>query len=176
MRFGALLSGLCALTLISGAAAETALAPFAGQWVGKATVETQGPTDFPTSVRDVGVTVTESEAGGFTLEWSTVKRESGDPDRPDETASDNEVRFAATGEGLWAATGGDPAKGVPLWFARLDGASLIVVGFALTQNGKAELQTYIRTIDGDTMGLVYTRVLDGAVMRRASGALTRFAP
>lgn len=175
MRFCVLVSGVAALLMTGlAAAADSALAPFAGQWVGKASVETQGPTDFPNSVRDVGVTLTEDGAGGFKLEWSTVKRESGDPMRPDETASDTEVTFTSTGENRWAAPSGDPAKAA-IWYARLDGATLIVSGFALTETGQGELQTYIRTIEDGTMGLVYTRVVEGAVMRRASGTLTKFA-
>ncbi len=175
MRFGVLISGLAALAMAGLASAETALGPFSGQWVGKATVETLGPTDFPNSVRDVGVTLTEDGSGGFKLEWSTVKRESGDPDNPDEKASDTFVDFVPAGEGRWDA-GGDPAKGRALWYARLDGASLIVSGFTLTEEGRTELQTYVRTIEDGTMGLVYTRVVEGAVVRRASGTLTRFAP
>lgn len=176
MRPAALISALAALAFAGPALAESALAPFGGQWVGKATVETMGPTDFPTSVRDVGVTLTEDEAGGFKLEWSTVKRESGDPDRPDEIAADTVVAFAPAGDNRWAAAGGDPANGQALWFARLDAGALTVSGFALTKDGKTELQTYIRTVEDGTMGLVYTRVTEGTVTRRASGALTRFAP
>lgn len=176
MRLGVLISGLAAVAMVGLASAETALSPFLGQWVGKATVETQGPTDFPNSVRDVGVTLNEDAAGGFRLEWSTVKRESGDPDNPDEKASDTVVDFTPAGEGRWAASPGDPARGQPLWYARLEGTSLIVSGFALTEDGKSELQTYIRTIEDGTMGLVYTRVVEGAVQRRAAGTLTRFAP
>jgi hypothetical protein len=176
MRLGILFSGLAALAFSGLAlAAETALAPFAGQWVGKATVETQGPTDFPASVRDVGVTLTEDGAGGFKIEWSTVKRESGDPMRPDETASDTEVDFVPAGEGRWAAAPADPTKG-SLWYARVEDQNLIINGFTVTADGKSELQTYVRTIEDGTMGLVYIRVVDGAVMRRASGTLTRFAP
>lgn len=176
MRLRILVSGLAALAFGGSALAESALAPFSGQWVGKATVETQGPTDFPNSVRDVGVTLTEDPSGGFKLEWSTVKRESGDPDRPDEVATDTVLDFAPAGEGRWAAPAGDPAKGQALWYARLDETTLIVTGFALTGDGKAELQTYARTIQDGTMGLVYTRVVEGAILRRAAGTLTRFAP
>ncbi len=177
MRLAALISAFAALVLCSAAAAaDPALAPFEGQWVGKATVETVGPTDFPTSVRDVGVTLTDDGKGGFKLEWSTVKRETGDPNRPDEIAADTVVVFAPAGENRWAAAGGDPAKGQALWFARLDGSTLTVSGFALAEDGKTELQTYVRTIEDATMSLVYTRVSEGVVTRRASGALTRFAP
>ena len=176
MRLGIRSSGLAALAFTGFAAAESVLAPFAGQWVGKATVETLGPTDFPNSVRDVGVTLTEDGAGGFKLEWSTVKRESGDPARPDEIASDTVVDFAPAGEGRWAASGGDPAKGQPLWYARIEDATLVVSGFAVTEDGKTELQTYARTLQDGAMGLVYTRVVEGNVTRRASGALTRFVP
>lgn len=111
MRFCVLVSGLAALVLSGlAAAADGAVAPFAGQWVGKATVETSGLTDFPNSVRDVGVTLTEDAKGGFKLEWSTVKRESGDPMHPDETASDTEVDFLPTGENRWAAAAGDRSR------------------------------------------------------------------
>jgi len=175
MRFGVLISSLTALALMGLAhAADSALAPFAGQWVGKVTVETQGLTDFPNSVRDVGVAVVE-DAAGFKIEWSTVRRESGVPQNPDETATDTNVDFVAAGEGRWAAAGGDPAAGKPIWFARVDSGTLIISGFAMTSDGKAELQTYSRTIEDGTMGIVYTRVVDGAVVRRASGTLTKFA-
>ena len=175
MRLSLLATGLAALSFAGLALAESCLSPFVGQWVGKATVETLGPTDFPNSVRDVGVTLTEDSAGGFKLEWSTVKRESGDPNQPDEKASDTVVDFAAAGENRWTAAAGDPAKGHPLWIARLDGTTLIVSGFAITEEGQAELQTYSRTIEDGTMGLVYSRVLEGTVTRRASGTLTKFA-
>lgn len=175
MRLSLLVTGLAAFAFAGLALAESALTPFAGQWVGKATVETLGPTDFPNSVRDVGVTVTEDANGGFKLEWSTVKRESGDPADPSETASDTVLDFTPAGEGRWAAAPADPAKG-GLWYARVDEATLIVTGFAITEDGKAELQTYVRTIEDGTMGLVYTRVTEGTVTRRASGTLTKFAP
>lgn len=169
-------AAFAAVALTGAAAAEdTGLAAFSGQWVGKVTVETQGPTDFPTSVRDSGVTVTPDASGGFKLEWSTVKREKGDPNRPDEAVADVELAFASSGENRWAVAG-DLAAGKPVWIARIDGATLTISGFAITEEGQAELQTYVRTIEDGTMGLVYTRVVEGAVVRRASGTLTRFAP
>lgn len=175
MRLSLLIAALAALAGTGLALAESALTPFAGQWVGKATVETLGPTDFPNSVRDVGVTLTEDASGGFKLEWSTVKRESGDPNQPDEKATDTVVDFTSAGENRWTGPAADPAKGQPLWIARLDGTTLIVSGFAITEEGQAELQTYARTIEDGTMGLVYSRVLEGTVTRRASGTLTKFA-
>lgn len=174
------LTGLAAAALLlagSAAADEPALADFAGQWVGKITVETEGPTDFPTSVRDSGVTITPDDKGGFALEWSTAKRETGDPEDPTEKIADTQLVFVKDpAEGVWHAEGGDPASGKPVWFARLDGATLIVSGFTRLENGAAELQTYRRTLEGGALGLVYTRHVDGTVTRRASGALTRFAP
>ncbi len=168
---------LCALLLTGAAAAEGAtIADFAGQWVGKVTVETLGPTEFPTSVRDSGVTVTPGADGGFTLEWSTAKREKGDPEDPTETVQDTQVVFVPAGtEGRWRAEGGDPANGQPLWLARLDENTLIVSGLTVTKDGEAELQTYRRTLENGALGLSYTRVVDGVTTRRASGALIRFA-
>lgn len=164
---------LCGLAL----AQDARIADFAGQWVGKVTVETMGPTDFPNSVRDAGVTVTPTAKGGFSLEWATVKRERGDAERPDETTQDTKVEFFAVGDGKrWRAKGGDPEKGKPYWYARLDGVTLTVSGFALLPDGKAELQTYQRTLENGAMGLSYTRILDGMPVRRASGALTKYAP
>ncbi|BCW88558.1 hypothetical protein sos41_16990 [Alphaproteobacteria bacterium SO-S41] len=164
--------------IVGSAAAEAAgIGDFAGQWVGKVTVETLGPTDFPTSVRDSGVTLTPDDKGGFTLEWSTAKRETGDPEDPTEKVADTQVVFVKDeAANRWHAEGGDPAKGQPLWYARLDEETLIVTGFARLEEGQAQLQTWRRTLEGESLGLSYTRVLDGVLTRRASGALTRFAP
>lgn len=171
---------LAALALLAAAfgparaADEVTIDAFAGQWVGKVTVETTGPTDFPNTVRDAGVTVTPDGSGGFSLEWSTVRRESGDREQPDETVQDSQVTFPKSEKaGRWVAAAGE--AGGTRWFARLDGATLTVTGFALLEDGQAELQTYRRTLEDDAMALTYTRVVDGDVKRRASGALTRFA-
>lgn len=175
MRTNWLKAAFAALTLSGVAsAAETGLEAFSGQWVGKVTVETAGATDFPTSVRDSGLTVTPGSDGGFKLEWSTVKREKGDPNRPDEAVTDVELNFAASGENRWLI-GGDLTAGQAVWIARLDDTTLTISGFAITEGGQGELQTYVRTIEDGTMGLIYTRVVDGVVARRASGTLTRFA-
>ncbi len=120
--------------------------------------------------------MTPDAAGGFTLEWSTAKRESGDPQNPTEEVKDTQVVFVMDeAPNRWHAEGGDPAKGAPIWYARLDDATLIVTGFARLDNGAAELQTFRRTLEDGSLGLSYTRVVDGTVVRRASGALTRFA-
>jgi hypothetical protein len=154
---------------------DIGIGDFAGQWVGKVTVETMSPTDFPTSLRDAGVTVTPSADGGFALEWSTVKRESGDPERPDEAIGETQLTFTATAPARWTAGPGNPVAGQALWTARLQDRTLTVVGYTIMPDGRAEMQTYQRTLDGDAMALNYTRVVDGALARRAAGALTRFA-
>jgi len=97
----------------------------------------------------------------------------GDREDPDETVQDSQVSFAkGTAEGRWIS---NPADAGTRWFARLEGATLTISGFALLEDGQAELQTYRRTLDGNEMALTYTRVVDGDLKRRASGALTRFA-
>ncbi len=175
MRTNWLKAAFTALAFCGTATAEEAgITAFSGQWVGKVTVETSGPTDFPTSVRESGVTITPNEDGGFKLEWSTVKREKGDPNRPDEAVSDVELIFRYSGEDRWQVPGVLTA-GQAVWIARLNETTLTVSGFAITEDGQAELQTYVRTIEDGTMGLVYTRVIDGVTIRRASGTLTRFA-
>jgi hypothetical protein len=163
------------LTALTGfaRAQEPNLGGFAGQWVGKVTVETMGPTDFPNTVREAGLTLTPDPAGDFNLEWSTVRRDSGDRSDPDETVQDTEVKFVKAGSVTrWTAA---PTGEGMQWYARLEGFTLTVTGFGLLPDGQAELQTYRRTIEGDEMALTYTRVVDGDLKRRASGALTRFA-
>src|SRR6187549_296196 len=105
-------SALSLVVWLCGAAAaqDAALGDFAGQWVGKVTVETTGPTEFPSSVRETGVTITPDAEGGFTLEWSTVARESGDPGSPEESVHETELTFKkGTADKRWtAAEAGDP--------------------------------------------------------------------
>lgn len=175
MIFGAF--AMAAMAGGSAAAEDAKLADFAGQWVGKVTVETMGPTEFPTSVRDAGVTLTPDRQGGFKLEWSTVQRETGEPTAPEEKIRETEITFPKGAiENRWTASeSGDPATGKTAWYARLEGNTLTVAAFALLENGQAELQTYRRTLEGGALGLSYTRIVDGDMRRRASGALTRFA-
>lgn len=175
MPFKALAAVVATAVLIASASAQdqASIGAFAGQWVGKVTVETMGPTDFPSTVRETGVTITPDENGGFSLEWSTVRRESGDRQAPDETVQDSQIAFRRGAvEGRWTAPAAETG---PRWFARLNGSTLTITGFALLEDGQAELQTYRRTLEGNEMALIYTRVVDGDLKRRASGALTRFA-
>jgi hypothetical protein len=166
-----------AALVLPAAAQEATIADFQGQWVGPVSVENYDNAAFPTAIRESGVTVTLTEGGGFTLEWNTVQRESGDPEAPDEKVSGGEVSFVpSTLPRRWvAAAQGDAGLGKTEYFARMDGTALVVVAFTLLESGKAEMQTFRRTVEGPNMALSFTRVVDGTVVRRASGTLTRFA-
>jgi hypothetical protein len=167
-----------ACVLAAPALAETAtIKDFQGQWVGQVSVENFDNPDFPQSLRESGLTVTVGEGDSFTLEWSTVQRESGDPEEPDERVTGGEVTFVpSTLPRRWRADPqGDASIGKPEFFARMDGEALVVVAFTMLEDGKAEMQTFRRTVSGPAMSLSFTRVVDGVVVRRASGTLTRFA-
>ncbi len=183
MRFAAVALA-AGLLLFPVRAQEASIADFQGQWVGQVSVETYDDPENPASVRESGVTVTPLDGGGFKLEWSTAETAASSADAPADEghaeAADKvrggEVTFKPIAPGRWAGDPtGAPIEGKAEWFARFEGATLVVVSFNLLDTGKAEMQTFRRTIAEGAMALSYTRVTDGVVVRRASGALAKFA-
>ena len=67
----------------------------------------------------------------------------------------------------------DPYSGGILYWARLDGTGLVVSSFTINANGKPELQTYRRSLNGKAMRLDFSNVTDGKLIRSVKGSLRR---
>ena len=149
--------------------------PYFGEWRGIATALSETDEDFPSTKRDIAVTMSPTNLGGFTLSWSTLQRQKGDPKAPLEVLKSTTVEFVpSVQENQWRAKAeADPYTGGIIYFARLDSRGLTVTSFTIAKDGKPEYQTYRRAVTGNTMRLEFSNVKDGKFIRTVKGQLTR---
>lgn len=166
---------LAMLTAPAARADDLAISAFYGDWQGNAISESGISLYFQLTVRDLNVRIEPREGEGFVLYWSTVQRQTGDPDAPTERLRETRLEFVPReGSTVWWGTAtGDPRDGGQVQWARIDGNTLIVNSFAVREDGSSELQTYYRTLTERGMELDFRRVLDGEVVRTAKGVLTK---
>lgn len=177
-----LLAGLAAIALI---VAPTAAAPakvvpltietYYGDWQGTATAMSETDEDFPTSKRDIAVSVSKTNIGGFLLSWSTLQRQKGNPKAPLEVLKSTTVEFVPSlAPNTWRAKADtDPYTGGILYWARLDGRGLVVSSFTINADGRPEYQTYVRRVAGNDMRLEFSNVNDGKFVRTVKGNLRK---
>lgn len=149
--------------------------PYYGDWQGTATATSETDEDFPTSKRDIAVSVSKTNLGGFLLSWSTLQRQKGNPKAPLEVLKSTTVEFVpAVAPNTWRAKADtDPYTGGILYWARLDGRGLVVSSFTINADGKPEYQTYTRRIVGKEMLLEFSNVSDGKFLRTVKGNLRK---
>ncbi len=177
------LAPIAAIVMLSltqiGAANAAPAAPeiktYFGDWHGVATALSETDEDFPSTKRDIALTVAPTNLGGFTLSWSTLQRQKGDPKAPLEVLKATTIEFVpAVQENQWRAKAeADPYTGGVIYWARLDGRGLTVSSFTISHDGKPEFQTYRRTVSGSSMKLEFSNVKDGKFVRTVKGSLTR---
>ena len=114
---------------------------------------------------------------GFTVAWTTVQRQKGDPNNPDVVRKSSSLSFVPSGRpGIWrAANSADPIAGGTLAWARVKGHTLTVNSMAIGDDGGHEMQVYERTLGDLGMTLAFTRLKDGEPVRTAKGRLVKFA-
>ena len=178
-----LLAGLAAIALFVAPATAAAPAKVAsltietyyGDWQGTATAMSETDEDFPTSKRDIAVSVNKTNIGGFLLSWSTLQRQKGNPKAPLEVLKSTTVEFVpalAPNTGR-AKADTDPYTGGILYWARLDGRGLVVSSFTINADGRPEYQTYVRRVAGNDMRLEFSNVNDGKFVRTVKGNLRK---
>jgi hypothetical protein len=182
MTFARLLAGLAAIALfvVPAAAAPAKVAALAietyyGDWQGTATAMSETDEDFPTSKRDIAVSVSKTNIGGFLLSWSTLQRQKGNPKAPLEVLKSTTVEFVPSlAPNTWRAKADtDPYTGGILYWARLDGRGLVVSSFTINADGRPEYQTYVRRVAGNEMRLEFSNVNDGKFVRTVKGNLRK---
>jgi hypothetical protein len=186
MRSVATLLGRCVAlaAIILGLAAGSSFAQtrdipinaFFGKWVGSGVSQTEESIAFQYSHRDLNVSI-NPVGNGFSVAWTTVQRQKGDPTKPDEARKATTMTFVPIGRpNVWRATGSlDPMGGNAYSWAKLRGQTLTVNTFAIQPDGSYEMQTYDRTLSGLGMQLEFSRLVDGDVKRTVRGQLTKFA-
>jgi hypothetical protein len=146
-----------------------------GEWQGTATAMSETDEDFPTSIRDIALKIDKSDLGGLIISWSTLQRQKGNPKAPLEVMKSTSVEFVpAPVPNTWKAKAdADPYSGGILYWARLDGAGLVISSFTINADGKPEYQTYRRRVAGSDMKLEFSNVTDGKFVRTVKGSLKR---
>jgi hypothetical protein len=175
---------LAAILLVAAPAASAAapakvppltIDPYYGDWQGTAIAESETDEDFPTSKRDIAVSINKTDLGGFLLSWSTLQRQKGNPKAPLEVLKSTTVEFVpALAPNTWRAKADtDPYTGGILYWARLDGRGLVVSSFTINTDGRPEYQTYTRRVVGKQMRLEFSNVNDGKFVRTVKGTLRK---
>lgn len=127
------------------------------------------------TARDFDVVTAPSE-NGFTITWTSVIREGGDPKAPNVRRKSTTRTFVSTGKGLWRAKEhGDPVTGGEVSWARIHRNTLTIYAMTVAGDGTYEVQRYDRTLTGAGMDLTFTHLKDGERARRVKGKLSKQA-
>jgi hypothetical protein len=152
-------------------AAERDIADFFGHYGGSALAKTEESNFLGFEARDLDVIIAAADAG-FVVSWTTIKRRG--PDK--EPKRKSRTMFFLPGESpalFRPLAQGDPTTGGAVSWARIEGDTLTVYIMGVSERGIYEIQAYARTLTGDGMTLLFTRVRDGERIRKVSGKLER---
>jgi hypothetical protein len=167
-----------ALVLLAGPAfaADLDIKAFYGKFAGAGVAKSEDSLYFGTTVRDTDVEIRPT-ADGFSVAWTTVLRQGGDPAKPDVRRRAATTTFGVTPKKNFYAgkENGDLMNGGMASWAVIKGNTLTVHALSVAEDGGYEAQTYARTLTGEGMDLVYTRVKDGEKSRVVKAKLTRQA-
>jgi len=162
--------------LAAPAAAQVGIGAFAGEWRGSGVSQSNVSFNFKVTARDLDVAI-RPEGEGFTVRWTTVQRQKGDPNAPVAERKSSEIRFAPAGRAnVWrAAASSDPMGPNGYAWARVDKQTLVVHVLAVREDGGYEMQIYERTLEGTGMKLEFSSYRDGDSVRSVKGRLVKIA-
>jgi hypothetical protein len=173
--------GLIAAALIfvaSGAWAQTVgPAAFYGVFSGGGLAENEDSLYFGVTARDLDVTI-RPDGAGFSVSWTTVIRQGGDPKNPNvrrRTTVKSFQPIPGRPNVFRAADSGDPVAGQESVWARIHGSTLTVYLMSVDPGGSYEMQRYDRTVGVGGMQLVYTSEKDGEKLRKVTGRMVKQA-
>jgi|GEM_PF-4422407 len=176
-RLGWVATAIVGLALIAEshlvqAADALSIADFVGHFRGEALVQA-GDRFFIQQLRDAEVDL-RTEADGFRLSWTTVIHYD-EGDKTKVRQRNAEMRFvpgprANQFRGLEPL---EPFAERPGAWAYIDRNTLVVHVLSILTDGNYELQTYERSLSGNTMTLHFSRVFPGRPELVVSGQLTR---
>lgn len=134
--------------------------------------------------RDMDIVIQPWRRNGFQIRWTSVSLVEGRRDRPGVQRRELGVAFqpSRTGDHFVEVPEYNPfrereeipvVEGRPVRWALLDDLGLWVHSFVVLEDGRYELQSYLRAPERDGIRLRFERVVDGAVMRRIEGYAVR---
>ena len=154
-------------------AADLPLNAFFGSFAGTGVARSEDSQYFGVTVRDFDVQIEKTDSG-FSVTWTTVLRQGGDPANPSVRRRSATLTFTPTGKpNVYRARESDPMSDGGYAWARLYKNTLGVYIVSIDANGVYELQRYQRTLSGGGMDIVFTRLRDGEVQRTVKGKLAK---
>lgn len=166
---------LAAVALAAPASAQDlTIKPFFGSFAGSGVAKSEDSLYFGVSVRDVDVEIRPT-ADGFRIAWTTVLRQGGDPNKPNVKKNASAAEFVATAKANFFAgkANGDPLQGKSVAWASIKRNTLTAHFVSVDEDGRPEVQSYARTLTGEGMDLVYSRVVGDEKTRTVKAKLTR---
>jgi hypothetical protein len=156
-------------------AADSAITPFVGEYVGRSI---QAPNE-PLSPRDLSIKISPHGERGFALEWTTLIHDGGG-----ERKQSYSIDFAPSQRpGIFSSAmhrdafghSGplDPLQGEPYVWAAITDKTLTVHAMLITDDGGYEMQVYRRTLTDDGMSLSFSRNRNGQQLKTVYGVLAR---
>lgn len=173
-----LIIAVLALAGAMPAAAQTEKAlpidAFYGTWTGGGVAENDDSVYFRTTARDFDVVIGPA-GSGFRIDWTTVIRKGGDPNRPDIHRNQTTRTMVPTGKpGVWRCSdSGDPLTDREVCWSRLHDRTLAVYIMTVDEDGIYTLQQYDRTLSGAGMKLRFRSLSDGERERVVTGQLVK---
>lgn len=156
-------------------AAQTGLERFYGSYEGISVRDSAGEI----TISDSRVRIKPSKRG-FTVTWvSVTQRADGRLKRKEYTVNfeptkREKVYASAMRVNMFGdAVPMDPLQGDPYFWAKVDGKTLTVFAFHITDQGDYEIQTYERTLIAEGLELNFERIRQGQAVRQATGVLRR---
>ncbi len=175
-RLLALVAAFLIAASASARAADLDIKAFFGTFQGGGVANDADSLYFGVTARDFDVQIAPA-GNGFEVKWTSVIRSGGTPSKPDVRRKTSALTFAPTNRpGVWRASdSGDPVGGNNAAWARIGGNKLSVYLMVVLDDGRYELQQHDRTLTGQGMELVFTRLRDGDQVRTVKGRLVKVA-
>lgn len=156
--------------------------PFVGTYVG--TAQVLGADGEVTEQRDMDITIAKESGGGMRITWINVTLIDGRRDvvgvrrRVDEVTLEpgdrDGVFLEKARRSLFERRQNvDVIAGDPMRWGRIDGNRLGIFSLLVMEDGGYALQSYERILTDVGMDIEFTRVEDGAVIRRIVGHTVR---
>jgi hypothetical protein len=159
-----------------GGVRDVPIQAFFGTFNGSGFAEGVDKDYFGVTLRDMDINLAAAP-DGFVATWTTVVRGGGDPKNPRARKRTMTAAFKASGKPnqFVGTESADPFTGKPMTWARIAGQTLYIYELNILDDGRYDMQTYARTLQGGGMDVVYTRVVDGEAQRNVKGKLIKIA-
>jgi hypothetical protein len=176
MRALILAAGLVVAATAPAFAADKKIEDFFGRYLGQGVVTPNDPTSpvgKPPQRRmsEVIIQPAKEDQEGFIITWSTMRAK--DKDTPGASEADVKTYhqvFRATEEDNFFTdiTSGDPLKGKPSSWARINGNTLSIVQVHIDPTGGYYVTHYDRTLTAKGLDVHFTRIEDAKIVREVN--------